>query len=120
MLLRTRVGITPRRGNGIFWEKIICERLAAKLRAAAFSPELSAQFYTRSLVPIEPVSSRCLISHSQYKLEEKLSIQFERQGGITHQLGGEPKMRFVSTALVMMAIALMLLALTLLPTTSGP
>jgi len=28
-------------------------------------------------------------------------------------------MRFVSTALVMMAIALMLLALTLLPTTSG-
>jgi hypothetical protein len=52
--------------------------------------------------------------------EEKLSIQFGRQGGVTHQLGGEPKMRFVSTALVMMAMALMLLALTLLTTTSGP
>jgi hypothetical protein len=45
--------------------------------------------------------------------EEMLSIQFGRQGGVTHQLGGEPKMRFVSTALVMMAMALMLLALTL-------
>jgi hypothetical protein len=31
----------------------------------------------------------------------------------TTQLGGEPKMRFVSTALVMTAIALMLVALTL-------
>ena len=52
--------------------------------------------------------------------EEKLSIQFGRQGGVTHQLGGEPKMRFVPTALVMVAMALMLLALTLLTTTSGP
>jgi len=43
-----------------------------------------------------------------------LSIQFGRRGGVTHQLGGEPKMRFVSTALVMMTIALMLLALMLL------
>jgi hypothetical protein len=34
-----------------------------------------------------------------------------------HQLSGEPKMRFVSTALVMMAIALMLLALMLLTPT---
>jgi len=42
--------------------------------------------------------------------EEKLSIQFGRQGGVTHQLGEEPKMRFVSTALVMMTIALMLLS----------
>src|SRR5262249_15732876 len=33
------------------------------------SPELlTAQFYTRFSVPIEPVSSWCLISHSQYKL----------------------------------------------------
>ena len=43
-------------------------------------------------------------------------MQFGRQGGVTHQLGGEPKMRFVSTALVMTAMALMLLALTLLTT----
>src|SRR5262245_12900119 len=35
------------------------------------SPELPAQFYTRFLVPIEPVSSWCLISHSQYKLGGK-------------------------------------------------
>ena len=35
-------------------------------------------------------------------------------------LAESPKMRFVSTALVMMAMALMLLALTLLTTTSGP
>ena len=52
--------------------------------------------------------------------EEKLSIQFGRQRGIAYQLGGEPEMRFVSTALVMMAMALMLLALTYLTTTSGP
>ena len=45
--------------------------------------------------------------------EEKLSIQFGGRGGVTHQLGGEPKMRFVSTALVMTAIALILVALTL-------
>jgi hypothetical protein len=37
--------------------------------------------------------------------------------GVTHQLGEEPKMRFVSTALVMMAIALMLLALMLVTPT---
>jgi hypothetical protein len=49
--------------------------------------------------------------------EEKLSIRFERQGGVTHQLGGEPKMRFYSTALVMVAIVMML-AMTLLITTS--
>ena len=60
------------------------------------------------------VSSRCLILHLQYRLGGTLSIQFGKQGGVTqHQLGGEPKMRFVSTALVMTAIALMLVALTL-------
>jgi hypothetical protein len=36
---------------------------------------------------------------------------------VSHQFSGEPKMRFVSTALVMMAIALMLLALMLLTPT---
>jgi hypothetical protein len=35
----------------------------------------------------------------------------------SHQFSGEPKMRFVSTALVMMTIALMLLALMLLTPT---
>src|SRR5215467_9216391 len=66
------------------------------------------------LVAIEPVSSWCLISRSQYKLGgEALSIQFGREGGVTHQLSGEPKMRFVSTTLVMMAMALMLLVLML-------
>jgi hypothetical protein len=49
--------------------------------------------------------------------EEKLSIRFGRQGGVTHQIGGEPKMRFYSTALVMVAIVMML-AMTLLITTS--
>jgi len=36
---------------------------------------------------------------------------------VSHQFSGEPKMRFVSTALVMMTIALMLLALMLLTST---
>jgi hypothetical protein len=36
---------------------------------------------------------------------------------VSHQFSGEPKMRFVSTALVMMTIALMLLALMLLTPT---
>jgi hypothetical protein len=52
--------------------------------------------------------------------EEMLSIQFGRQGGVTHQLGGEPKMRFYATALVLMVVALMMLTMTLLITTSGP
>ena len=69
-------------------------------------------------------NSEFLYTHSSRTLnttwEEKLSIQFGRQGGVTHQLGGEPKMRLVSTALVMIAMAIMLLALTLLTTTSGP
>jgi hypothetical protein len=78
-------------------------------------PELPAQFCRRFLVLIEPVSSWCLNPRAlNTNWEEKLSIQFGRQGGVTHQLSGEPKMRFVSTALVMMAIALMLLALMLL------
>ena len=46
---------------------------------------------------------------SPYDLEDK-----EVSG---HQLGGEPKMRFYSTALVMVAIVMML-AMTLLITTS--
>ena len=37
-----------------------------------------------------------------------------------HRDAGEPEMRFVSTAFVMIAMVLMLLALTLLTTTSGP
>jgi hypothetical protein len=36
---------------------------------------------------------------------------------LSHQLSGEPEMRFVSTALVMMAIALILIALMLLTPT---
>jgi hypothetical protein len=52
--------------------------------------------------------------------EETLSIQFASQGGVTYQLGGEPKMRFYATALVLMVVALMVLTMTLLIATSGP
>jgi hypothetical protein len=82
---------------------------------------LTAQFNTRFLVPIEPVSSWCLISLSQYKLGGKALHNNSEDKEVSHtQLGGEPKMRFVSTALVMMAIALMMLAMTFLITPSGP
>jgi len=60
-------------------------------------------------------------SHSQYKLGGKaLHNNSEDKEVSTHQLGGKPKMRFVSTALVMMALALMMLAMTFLITPSGP
>jgi hypothetical protein len=52
--------------------------------------------------------------------EEKLSKQFGDKEVSHTNFGGEPKMRFVSTALVLMAIALMMLAMTLVNTTSGP
>src|SRR5215472_15753774 len=86
------------------------------------SPELlTAQFYTRFLVPIEPVSSWCLISHSQYKLGGKALHNNSEDKEVSHtNLAESPKMRLVSTALVMMAIALMMLAMTFLITPSGP
>jgi len=67
------------------------------------------------LVPIEPVSSWCLVSRSQYKSGgEALNTSREEKEVSYINFSGELKMRFVSTALVMMAIALMLLALMLL------
>jgi hypothetical protein len=50
--------------------------------------------------------------------EERLrSLRVAQEKKVSHQFSGEPKMRFVSTALVMMTIALMLLALMLLTPT---
>jgi hypothetical protein len=70
------------------------------------------------LVPIEPVSSWCLVSRSQYKSGgEALNTTREKKKVQYINFSGEPKMRFVSTALVMMAIALMVLALMLLTPT---
>jgi hypothetical protein len=91
-------------------------RAFGQVRHNDATPSSPAQFYRRFLVLIEPVSSWCLNPRAlNTNWEQKLSIQFGRQGGVTHQqLSGESKMRFVSTALVMMAIALMLLALMLL------
>jgi len=60
--------------------------------------------------PVEPslVPGEGFCEGSRAGWEEKLSIRFGGQGGVTHQLGGEPKMRFYSTALVMVAIVMML------------
>ena len=58
--------------------------------------------------PVNPKPIQIGRRRFQYNSEEK---------EVSHQLSGEPKMRFVSTALVMMAIALMLLALMLLTPT---
>jgi tripartite-type tricarboxylate transporter receptor subunit TctC len=46
-----------------------------------------------------------------------LLTEFFQEMKVSHQFSGEPKMRFVSTALVMMTIALMLLALMMLTPT---
>src|SRR5262249_33261427 len=82
---------------------------------------LAGPIYTRFLVPIEPVSSWCLISHSQYKLGGKALHNNSEDKEVSHtNLAESPKMRLVSTALVMMAIALMMLAMTFLITPSGP
>ena len=48
---------------------------------------------------------------SYLALQNKLGGEFLKEKEVSHQLSGEPEMRFVSTALVMMAIALILLAL---------
>src|SRR5262249_52720788 len=77
MLSRTRVGIRPSRGSGIFAQKIIanaqqlnCERwpLGGWQQLACASGPF---FYTSYFVPIEPVSLWCLISHPQYNLGGK-------------------------------------------------
>jgi len=52
--------------------------------------------------------------------EEKLSITIRKTRRCHSNLAESLKMRFVSTALVMMAIALMMLATTFLITPSGP
>jgi hypothetical protein len=73
------------------------------------------------LVPIEPVSSWCFIFALSMQIGRKSSPKQFGDKEVSHtNFGGEPKMRFVSTALVLMAIALMMLAMTLVNTTSGP
>ena len=54
---------------------------------------------------------------SYLALQNKLGGESLKEKEVSHQLSGEPEMRFVSTALVMMAIALILLALMLLTPT---
>src|SRR5262249_12501056 len=55
------------------------------------SPEFPAQFYTRFLVRLSQCHRGVLISHSQYKLGGNALHTIRKQGGVTYQLGGEPK-----------------------------
>src|SRR5215831_1544151 len=73
-------------------------------RALPSNPNRHRQSSHDFLVAIEPMSSWCLISRSQYKLGgEALSIPRRRR---RHTLTERrAQMRFVSTALVMMALA---------------
>ena len=90
MIVAIDVRITLRRGSRIFAQKIIAN---ARELNQCHRGVLSRTFNTNS--------------------QETLSIQFTRKGRVTYQLGGAPKMRFVSTALVMIVIGILLVALTL-------
>jgi hypothetical protein len=102
-------GKEPRhlRADDVVSEPGAVQRCPSRLVAAAEEERLSVQCNSlhRFLRPMEPVSSWCLISHLQYKFG----------GNALHNsvFGGESKMRFTSTALVIMVIAVTLLALML-------
>jgi hypothetical protein len=85
MLSRTRVGIRPSGGSGIFAQKNNRECSAAKLRAVAFSaggnssPELLAQFYIRDFwFRLSQCHCGVLYRTLNTNWEEKLSITIRK------------------------------------------
>jgi hypothetical protein len=99
------------------------ERWPSRLVATAVETRLSVRRNPihNFLVPIEPLSSWCLIFALSIQIGRKRSPYNLQAKEESHtNLARRAQMRFASTALVMMAMALMLLALTLLTTNSGP
>jgi hypothetical protein len=85
-------------------------RAGRSVRHAPPPPDVSCQSTHDFLIPV----SSCCLSRA---VNPNLGGEALKEKRVSHQFSGEPKMRFVSTALVMMAIALMLLALMLLTPT---